>query len=157
MKQRNKAIPASYLLLEKDGKYLLARRHNTGYQDGNYQTPAGHVDEGELPSEALIREAKEEVGINIKPEDIELVHISYRPKHDNTDNRVDFFFRVRKWSGDVINMEPEKCDELLWVDPKQLPKNVTPHVRDAIKNMLLNNYYQELGLDFIKNEELYAQ
>lgn len=55
MATRNKAIPAVYIFLEKDGKFLIARRCNTGYQDGNYQVPAGHVDEGELPTEAMVR------------------------------------------------------------------------------------------------------
>jgi len=152
---RNKAIPAVYLFLEKDGKILVARRYNTGYQDGNYQVPAGHVDEGELPSEALIREAKEEVGITLSPTDLELVHISYRPKHDDTDNRVDFFFRARTWSGEVKIMEPHKCDDLKWVTLDALPENMTPHVRDAIECMQKGIFFKELSLDFLKEHGLY--
>ena len=155
MKERNKAIPASYLLLEKDGKLLIARRFNTGYQDGNYQVPAGHVDAGELPSEALIREAKEEVGIDLSPEDIELVHISYRPRHDNTDNRIDFFFRARNWNGDVQNMEPEKCDDLRWVTYDQIPENMSPHMRDAIDCISKGIFFKELGIPFLKQHGLY--
>jgi len=155
MKERNKAIPASYLFLEKDGKFLVARRCNTGYQDGNYQVPAGHVDEGELPSEALIREAKEEIGIDLSPDDIELVHVSYRPKHDDTDNRVDFFFRVIKWSGEVKNMEPTKCDDLRWVSLNDLPNSMTAHVRDAFECMQKGIFFKELGLDFLKQKGLY--
>jgi 8-oxo-dGTP diphosphatase len=83
MKLRNKAIPAVYLLLEKEGKILVACRANTGYLDGHYQVPAGHVEESELPTEALIREAKEEIGIDLKPNDLEFVHVSYRPQHDH--------------------------------------------------------------------------
>jgi mutator protein MutT len=155
MKQRNKAIPASYLILEKDGKLLLARRYNTGYQDGNYQFPAGHVDEGELPSEALIREAKEEVGIDISPEDVELVHVSYRPKHDETDNRVDFFFRVRKWTGEAKNMEPEKCDELKWVAPDELPENTNPIIKDAVACIRKGIFFKELDVSFLKENSLW--
>ncbi len=155
MNERNKAIPASYLLLEKDGKILVARRCNTGYQDGNYQVPAGHVDEGELPSEALIREAKEEVGIDLAPGDFELVHVSYRPKHDNTDNRVDFFFRARTWGGEVKNMEPNKCDDLKWVALNELPESLTPHVRDAIECVQKGLFYKELDVAFLKEHGLY--
>ena len=67
MKIRNKAVPAVYILLEQGGKVLLGRRCNTGYQDGNYQVPAGHVEEGELPTEAIIRETKEEVNVDLAP------------------------------------------------------------------------------------------
>ena len=38
------AIPAVYLLLVQDGKILLIRRCNTGYQYGNYSVPAGHME-----------------------------------------------------------------------------------------------------------------
>ena len=155
MKQRNKAIPASYLLLEKGGKILISRRYNTGYHDGKYHLPAGHVDEGEMPSEALIREAKEEVGIDILPSDLELVHISYRPKHDETDNRVDFFFRVRKWNGEVRNIEPDKCDDLKWVSLDALPKNTNPVVQDAIKCIRKGIFFKELGIPFLKENGLW--
>lgn len=155
MKERNKAIPAVYLFLEMDEKFLIARRCNTGYQDGHYQVPAGHIDAGELPSEALIREAREEIGIDLYPEDIELVHVSYRPKHDNTDNRVDFFFRVKKWAGDVRNMEPDKCDDLKWVALGELPANMTPHVRDAFECMQKGIFYKELGIQYLKEHGQY--
>ncbi len=153
--ERNKAIPAAYLLLEKEGKFLIARRCNTGYSDGQYQVPAGHVDAGELPSEALIREAKEEIGIAIAPEDVKLVHVSYRPKHDNTDNRVDFFFTVQKWGGEVENKEPHKCDDLQWVLPTELPENMTAHVRDAFECIQKGIMYKELDLEFLKLHGLY--
>ena len=43
-KERNKIIPASYAVLIKDNKVLLVRRFNTGYEDGKYSLPAGHVE-----------------------------------------------------------------------------------------------------------------
>ena len=156
MNDRNKAIPASYLFLEKDGKFLIARRCNTGYQDGNYQVPAGHLEEDELPSEALIREVKEEIGIDLSLNEIELVHISYRPKHDNTDDRIDFFFRSNKWTGEIENMEPNKCDYLKWVAIDELPENMTPHVRDAMECMQKGIFYKELGFDWLKEKGLYT-
>lgn len=154
MKERNKSIPAVYLFIEKDGKFLISRRRNTGYQDGNYQVPSGHVEAGELPSQALVREAKEEIGINLSIHDCELVHVPYRPKHDNTDNRVDFFFKTKKWSGDIKNLEPDKCDDLKWVSYKEIPITMMPHVRDAIESVQRGIFYKELGMDFLKKNGL---
>lgn len=155
MKTRNKAVPAAYLLIEKDGKLLVARRCNTGYEDGVYQVPAGHIEEGELPTDAAIREAKEEVGIDLIKGDFELAHISYRPKHDETGDRVDFFFKVKSWKGEVINTEPEKCDDLKWVLPTELPEKMTLHIRRAIENIQKGIFYDEINLEEFKAAGLY--
>lgn len=101
-----------YLFLKKNGTILIARRCNTSYQDGNYQVPSGHVDAGELPIEAMIREAKEEIGITLTSDDLRFVHVGFRTKSDATGDRVDFFFEATRWDGEVINAEPLKCDDL---------------------------------------------
>lgn len=153
--QRNPAATAAYLILKKDGKILLARRCNTGYQDGNYQVPAGHLDAGEVPTDALIHEAREEIGINLKKEDCVMVHTSFRPKHDATGDRVDYFFTASRWGGEVTNREPHKCDELLWVRPDELPLNTTPHVRIAVECAERGVTFSELDLDFLKSTGMY--
>ena len=150
MADRNRAVPAVYLIVESEEKLLIARRYNTGYEDGNYQVPAGHVDPGELPKESMVREAKEEISITIDPADLELVHTSYRPPHDETGNRVDLFFKAHRWSGEITNAEPDKCDDLRWVRYDQLPDNMTPHVRHAIDCIRQGIRYSELGIDFLK-------
>jgi 8-oxo-dGTP pyrophosphatase MutT (NUDIX family) len=153
--ERNPATTASYLVLRKEGKVLFARRCNTGYQDGNYQVPAGHVDAGELPSEALIREVQEEIGIFIQPEDVKFVHTSFRPMMDKTGDRVDYFFEVDTWTGDVTNCEPDKCDDLIWVDANALPENTTPHVRVALECIEKGQPFSELNTAFLKESGMY--
>lgn len=150
MATRDPAVPAVYLILRKEGKILLASRVNTGYEDGMFQVPAGHVDAGELPQEAMVREAKEEIGIIVKPEDLEFVHISYRPKCDPTGARVDLFFSVSEYEGEPTIMEPHKCDELRWVFPRELPENMSPHVQSAIEHVEKGTGYSEITLDTLK-------
>ncbi len=154
-KVRNTAIPAAYLILEQNGKILVARRCNTGYQDGSYQIPAGHVEHGELPTEALIREAKEEIGIDLAPSDLECVHVSYSPCHDHTDDRAHFFFRATKWQGEVMIMEPDKCDDVRWVTYDELPTNMTFHVKDAIESARKKVFFKEIGIETLKAHGLY--
>lgn len=157
MKERNKAVPAVWLILmRKDGKILLGRRQNTGYRDGDYNLPAGHIEPGELPKDSMIREAKEEVGIKLNKEDLKFVHVSYRPKHDETGDRVDFFFLASKWKGEVTNAEPQKCNELKWVNPYKLPKNIPPHVKYMIRYALRGIVFSEFDKSFLKKHGLYV-
>src|SRR5581483_4419071 len=129
---RLKATPAAYLILEKDGKVLSIRRYNTGYRDGEYSLPAGHLEEGELPSECILREAQEEVGIKIKSEDLEFVCVHYRLREDQTGERIDFFFVADNWEGEPKIMELDKNDDLQWFYPDNLPKNMVPYVKSAL-------------------------
>ncbi len=110
MPERFKAIPAVYLFLEQDDKILLLKRANTGYMDGWYGVPAGHHDGGESIKEAMCREAREEAGITVKPEDLIFVHVMHRLANDG--ERIDFYFKTKSYTGEITNMEPERCSEL---------------------------------------------
>jgi len=148
VKKRHKNIPASYLALIDENKVLLLKRQNTGYEDGNYSLVAGHVDEGETFTQCIIREAKEEAGIELIPEFIEVAHIMHRNSQTTEDNeRVDVFFIVKKWSGEIINKESQKCDELSWFDLDDMPDNVIPCVKQALDNIKNNIFYSEHGWD----------
>jgi ADP-ribose pyrophosphatase YjhB (NUDIX family) len=145
-KERFRAIPASYLVLVKDGKILMLRRFNTGYEDGKYSLPAGHVDEGENFTQCVAREAKEEVGVDVKLEDLKVVHVMHRKSSEGEiGNRIDVFFTAEKWSGEIKNMEPEKCDDLSWFDLNNLPENAIAYVRKAINCIKDKVVYSELG------------
>ncbi len=146
-RDRNKAVPASYLFLRKGDEILLMRRQNTGYYDGWYSVPAGHVEGGELPVDALLREAKEELGITLDKNDVRLVHTMYRIKHDETGDRVDLFFASVKWSGEIVNAEPHKCGDVQWFSLNALPENLVHYVREAIRDVESGIGYSELGSD----------
>jgi 8-oxo-dGTP pyrophosphatase MutT (NUDIX family) len=143
-KERFKLVPASYLVLIKDNKILLLRRYNTGYEDGNYTMVAGHLDGNETFIHAMIREAKEEAGIEIKPDDLEVVHVMHRKKSIGKE-RMDIFIHAKKWEGEPENLEPDKCDDLRWFDMDDLPKNVIPFVKQAIGCIRERRVYSEHG------------
>jgi mutator protein MutT len=126
---------------------LLSRRYRTGYMDGYYSVPAGHLDGNETIRMAAVREAQEEIGIRIDPADITFAGVFHR--HEG-DERVDFFVRVKEWTGEPVNAEPEKCDELRWTDVKDLPENTIPYVRQAIENFRVGVPFEEFGWGEIK-------
>ena len=148
MKDRFKLIPAVYLVVMEEGKVLLLRRFNTGYEDGKYSLPAGHLDGDEPLTTAMVREAKEEIGVTIKPSALKLAHIMHRRsevKGTTADERVDFYFVTASYVGEIKNMEPDKCDELLWCDLNHLPKNIIPCVKEALLNIAQTNILSERG------------
>jgi len=145
-KERNKNVPASYLVLIKDNKVLLQRRFNTGYEDGKYSMVAGHVDKGETFTEAIIRETKEEAGIELKPENLKVAHVMHRNSGSEENNeRVDVFFTADKWDGEIENKESHKCDDLSWFDLDNLPDNVIPYIKQAIDCIKNKVFYSEHG------------
>ena len=140
--ERFKLISAVHLFLLRGGQVLLLRRYNTGYEDGNYSVIAGHLDGDEQIKHAMIREAREEVGVKIQPQDIHVVGVMHRK---SSDERVDFFLASERWSGDIVNAEPDKCDQLAWFDRRQLPQNTIPYVRRALQNYNSGIWFDSYG------------
>jgi 8-oxo-dGTP diphosphatase len=147
-KERHREVPASYLILIKDGKILLQRRFNTGYMDGNYSLPAGHVDKGENFTQCIIREAKEEIGIDLKPEYLKATHFMHRlssPEWGDEAYRIDAFFKAEKWEGNPEIKEPNKCDDLKWFNLNSLPENIIPYIKQALNCVSNKIFYSEFG------------
>jgi 8-oxo-dGTP pyrophosphatase MutT (NUDIX family) len=131
-----------HLLFFRENQVLLLRRFNTGYGDGQYSVPAGHLDGGETVIAAARREGLEETGVRIEADDLVFSSVVHRR---DGDERVDFFVQVCHWQGEPVNTEPEKCDELRWVNLDDLPDNVIPYVRKAIQNHRNGIPFDEFG------------
>lgn len=142
--KRFSLIAAVHLFLIRDGHVLLARRFNTGYEDGSYSVVAGHLDGNEEVKAAAAREAKEEAGIGVRPDDLEVIGVMHRRAEDE---RVDFFLAATRWPGPVTNTEPHKCDELAWYPLDRLPENVVPYVRRALDNCRRGVWFDSYGRD----------
>lgn len=137
------AFPVTvHLLFVRDRQILLLRRFNTGFADGQYSVPAGHLDGDETVRAAAAREAQEEIGVRIEPEQIVFSSVMHRREGDE---RVDFFVRVPAWRGEPVNAEPDKCDDLRWVDVDALPENTVPYVMRAIQNDRDGVRFDEFG------------
>lgn len=143
--ERFKVIPAVYLFLVQDGKILLLRRFQTGYRDGSYSLPAGHLEGDESMRAALVREANEEMGIDINPADLEFKLLMHRSCQGNDRERADIFFTAQKWQGNIENAEPGRCDDLSWFALDNLPPNTVDYVKAAIDCYLKGGKYCEFG------------
>jgi 8-oxo-dGTP pyrophosphatase MutT (NUDIX family) len=131
MKERHKFLAAVYLFLLTDNKVLLSRRFNTGYMDGYFSLPAGHIEENETIKSAMMREAKEEIGIDINEKDLEIVTFMHRM---GDKEYFDYFLTCYKWNETPKNCEPNKCSELLWCDIDKLHADILPYILRAVVN-----------------------
>ena len=138
-----KLIATVHIFLTKNAsEILLLRRFNTGYEDGNYSVIAGHIDGNEEIKTAAIREANEEAGIDIQKSDIEVVGVMHR---QGEDERMDFFLAASRWNGEIVNAEPDKCDDLSWYSVHALPANIVPYVKRALENYRNGKFFESFG------------
>jgi 8-oxo-dGTP diphosphatase len=136
-------VPAAYVLLLRESatgvdEVLLQLRRNTGYRDGFWAAgAAGHVEQGESVYEAASREAAEELGVAITPDALNPLTVVHRTQsnHSPIDERVDFFFTVREWSGRATGRELHKIGDLRWFPLDDLPEPVVPHEKVVLDGL----------------------
>lgn len=117
---------AIHIIIIKDNKILLQKRIGTKLWPGYYALPAGHIEEGENQYDALIREAKEELGIKITISDITNQYTVLRRNYFKIDNKIlepyiDYYFEINHYEGIPQIKEKNKCQELLWSNIEDLP------------------------------------
>lgn len=136
MKERFKtAVTVGAILINEDNKILLQKRCNTGYMDGMYAIVSGHLEKNESMLSGIIREVKEEIGVELSSDKVEFVCIIRR---GDNDDYINSYFKCDNFAGDVKNMEIDKCTELKWFNINELPDNIIPNDKRAIKNMINN-------------------
>ena len=133
-------VPAAYVFLLRDGtdgpEVLLQLRQNTGFMDDHWAAAAaGHVEKGETALDAARREAMEEIDVD----DLDLHFLTTMQRTrggEPIDERVDFFFTARYWSGVPRIVEPAKCGDLRWFPLGALPDPVVPHELVVLRGII---------------------
>lgn len=134
-------------MIIQDGDKILLFRRNDGFfnhNGGYWVISAGHIEADETARAAAIREAKEELDIDIDPNDIEFAHVI-----SNLASRTecfDFFFVVKKYSGTIKNCEGDKCTEMRWftLDEIRALPQVVSTTRIALTGIAHGEKYSEL-------------
>ena len=122
-----------HLGLLHNGCALMGERRNTQFGAGQYHVPAGHLEINETIIDGIIREASEETGIQLTPEDIDPTYaMPFRGKSD----RLSLFLTAEHWSGEIENREPDKCAGWEWIPTGALPANTFPYAKRAITDLL---------------------
>ena len=138
-------FPVVMRLRREHKQVLLARRANTGYMDGKWDfAGSGHVDENETAIHAVLREAREELGIEIREGDVSFAHLSHRLGKNGGRTYYDIYFVVTRYGGQPYIAEPEKCSDLEWFDVDHLPPDMIPVRRDVLRRYLSGEHYSEV-------------
>lgn len=141
---RFKIYASVHVLFIKNNEVLMLLRKNTT-SDGLYGLVAGHLEEGETITNALIRESEEEVGVEIKPEDLKIAAVCHSYSRHNNREFIQFYAICNKWNGTFKNKEPEKCGGIDFFSLNSLPENTVPYIKDAITKILNKVSYYEYG------------
>ena len=141
MAERQISHLAAYLILIKNDSILLLRRFNTGWKDGWYTVPAGHVDEGESIVTTMVREAKEECGITIEEKNLEMVHVLHIATNFDY---ITFFFTPKTWEGEPSLVEPDKSDDMQWFPLNSLPEKTLPFIKSVIEHYNEGKIFSEM-------------
>lgn len=124
------------IVLSKDRmQVLLTKRPNNVHQGGRWEFPGGKKQNNESTDEALIREMKEEINIDvINNRRIKRFIYNYADRNLEIDARI-----IEKWSGDIRSRESR---EIKWVDLKELEKvNFPPANKEIIRAVQLPDTY----------------
>ena len=142
-------VPASYVFLLRDGvggpEVLLQLRQNTGFMDGHWAAAAaGHVEKGETAYDAARREAREEIDVDDLA--LEFVTAMQRTRGgEPIDERVDWMFTARRWSGTPRVVEAHKAARIDWFPLSALPEPMVPHEAYALSQLGSGAVYLTFG------------
>lgn len=146
---------ACFVILMRDDRVAMVLRKNTGWYDSHYGLPAGKLEWHETFTEGAIREAKEEAGVSISPDDMRVVHVAHRHTEEGEEftDWVDVYFAVDAWKGEPHNAELEKSDRLDWLPINDLPENIVPAQRAALTEVAKGNIYSEFGWNDARDDK----
>lgn len=153
IRERYRSIVDVHLFLVRDGCVLLTRRANTGFADGLLHLVSGHLEGGEDVVAAVAREAHEEVGVQVRREDLECVHVMHHRHGD--DARIGLFFRATRWEGEPVNREPEKCSEVAWWPLDDLPDDVIAYPAEAMRRIALGERFSLHGWTSVAGQDVH--
>jgi mutator protein MutT len=124
-------IEVAAAVIEKDEKILITRRKSESHLGDYWEFPGGKRENGEDLESCLIREIREELGIDIRIGG-EVLAIDY----DYPDRKVALHFFRCEWKGG--DLRPEGCQEFKWVEKGSMDHTEFPPAnRELIKRLRL--------------------
>lgn len=118
------------VIVLRDGKVLLGKRKNA-HGEGSWSFPGGHLEFQETIEDCAVREVKEEIGVSIK--NIRRGPFTNDLFYGEGKHYVTLFLIADFASGNVMTMEPEKCERWDWFEWDALPKPLFLPIQNLLK------------------------
>ncbi|MEM1119201.1 MAG: NUDIX domain-containing protein [Bacteroidota bacterium] len=131
-------IKARLILRQTDKVLLLAQTSENG---GKFTLPGGTVENTEFAKTTLMRECKEEIGITLSPNKLQLIHVLHKRK--GKENRITLYFSAREYEGQLVALETEKFRGITWCLPSRLPQKTSATVKHVLQQIELGRLYSE--------------
>ncbi|MBV7440804.1 NUDIX domain-containing protein [Weeksellaceae bacterium TAE3-ERU29] len=112
---------AVMVIVESDGKFLFTVRNNEPAK-GKLDFPGGFVDPGETAAEAVIRELKEELNLDLKEEDLEMIDSEANDyEYKNIPYRtLDIIFKIQLPKNTELTIEDSEIQEFMWLSKDEI-------------------------------------
>lgn len=130
------------IIINDEGKIFLAKRGKKAKNErGRWEFPGGTIEFGDTLRNTVIREMKEELGIEIEPG--YQLHAIDHLIPDEKQHWVASAFISKIVKGTPKILEPEKCDAIGWYGFEEVKKmDVTLAVREYIP--ILEKYFKDI-------------
>lgn len=128
--KRHPWLPVVAGIIRRENKVLLGLRPESGSLSGLWEFPGGKIELGEQPSQALARELKEELGI-----DVEVGPLRFSTTHHYGEMGVlILFYEVNYWRGQP---QAQHHSEIRWVESTEIASMPLPEANRNVLDIIL--------------------
>ena len=136
-------IGVNALLFNEHGELLLGKRKNA-LGAGMFSLFGGHLQKGETIEGCIVRELREELGLSVAEQDVEVINFGYAGIGTPM---IEIGVLIKRYTGQMQIMEPHACEELRFFPLDALPPifeatriNIELYQRSAFYDKTLNIY-----------------
>lgn len=131
------------IINDKNETLLIKRTSKTRNENGFWSKPGGGVEFGEKVEDAVKREIKEELGVEI--ELIKFLGFTNHIIKSESQHWVAFSYLAKIINGELKNLEPAKHEEIKWFKLDSLPEKISQTTIEPINEYLKYNKYNKIN------------
>ena len=122
------------LVVNEKGQVLIVKSKKWG---DKYTVPGGHIELGERAEDAIVREVKEETGLDVGPVELLIVQQAIYPKDYHKHQHFIFMDYVCQAKTQNVQLDGRELQEYVWVSPEEALKlDLEEYTRNFVERYL---------------------